>query len=284
MASEKKTVSLFYARGRQALIFELSCAVMFPMAEQIYHHRSLNHNKGGHLMKIKFIIILLISSIIILPCKIFAQDFTLNSWEVADDDGYASLLIKFDVTDSVRMQVNDPDGVEVDTEYVDEFDDAVYIHLAGYLGTPKSGTYKFQVISSLSDELIFSKEFSFDGPNLSITNVKVSWEWSSLFDAYDIESIEITVKNDGDLPIYPTGGTVEIEDEKYSLYYSTVTVMPGESKTIEQDPFMYVPAGSHSIDVSITDFDNNTIASYSDTIDLGSGEGGECFIDTSLPK
>ena len=240
-------------------------------------------------MKPKFITILLIFSIIILPLKIFAQDFTLNSWEVADDDGYTSLLIKFDVTDSVKMQVNDPDGVAVDTEYVDEFDDAVYIHLAGYLDTPKSGTYEFQVISWLSDELTFSKEFSFDGPNLSITNVKVSWEWSSLFDAYNIERIEITVKNDGDLPIYPKGGTVKIENEEDSLYYSTITVMPGESKTIGENLLlMHVPAGSHSIDVSITDFDNNTIASYSDTIDLGSGEGGEdgggCFIDTSLPK
>ena len=50
---------------------------------------------------------------IMLSGNASATTFTMNSWEVRDDDGYPSLLIKFDVIDSVELIMLDPNGVQV---------------------------------------------------------------------------------------------------------------------------------------------------------------------------
>ena len=53
------------------------------------------------------------------------------------------------------------------------------MHLAGYKGTPQSGTYTFKVKTTWPEETIYTKEFTFDDSYISIKNVKTNWKYSN---------------------------------------------------------------------------------------------------------
>jgi len=214
---------------------------------------------------------LMLSSAVILPNHSSATEvsFTLNSWEVKDDSGYPSIYLNFDVTDSVTMQLTNPEGVQADYDYVNAAEHGVYMHLASYKETPEAGTYELVVTAGWSDYQIFSKQFSFEGASLSIVNVQTDWEYSN--GEYNCNWIKITVNNSGDLPTYPDDGTLQISDENDNLYFSSTAVMPNEQKILEDTSiWISLPHGIHSIDVTLKDYDNNIIASYSGSVTIQS--------------
>ena len=219
--------------------------------------------------------LLLMSSMSMLSENASAQEFTLNSWEVADDDGYPSLLIKFDVTDSAEMQLTDPDGVKVDYEYVDVFEHGVYMHLAGYHDTPKVGTYEFVVTAGWPEYQIFSKRFTFNGPDLSITDVHPNWKYYENLEYYALNDLNITVKNNGDLPIYPDEAEIKIDGERDDMYLSHPTIMPNEEKSITDSAYIIgISPGEYTLTVTIKDNEDVNIAAYTEPVLLEEKKGG----------
>ncbi len=154
------------------------------------------------------------------------------------------------------------------------------MHLAGYWATPGAGTYELLVTPLSMEEIIFREEFTFRGADLSIAEVEMRWNGSLFYE------IEIDVDNNGDLPVYPTGGTIRIENEEDSLSYSTPSIMPGERETLEDEVYIYVTSGSHPIDITLTGYGGDSMAFYSGTVVIRDGysvvvkANGGCFIGT----
>jgi len=195
--------------------------------------------------------------------------FTLKSWEVIDDDGYPGLLIKFDVTENVELTMLNPDGVQVDWDYVDETEHGVNIDLAGYHETPKSGTYIFVVKTSWPEVTIFTKDFTFNRPDLSIIDIQPTWKYYENLRYYSMTNIDVTINNSGDLPIYPVQGRVELNGESDSLWFSSSVVMPNEQKTISASVYMSdIDSGTYTLILFLEDGDDANIGTYSKTVSL----------------
>jgi hypothetical protein len=225
--------------------------------------------------------LLLLCSMVVPSGKALAVDFTLSSWEVVNDSGYPGLLLTFDITDDVEMRLNDPDGVEVDYQYVDQSERLVYMHLAGYGMTPKPGTYELLVTPRWAEEIIFRREFTFQGADLFVAEVEMTWDWRLFYE------VAIAVENNGDLPAYLAGGAVRIQDEEDSLAYSTTLIMPGEGETITDEVYVKIPSGTYPIDITLTDHGGDIVTSYSGTVEIRDDNRvmvtvrGGCFIGTA---
>ena len=59
--------------------------------------------------------------LVLISAVASATSFTLNSWEVRDDDGYPSIYLNFDVTDDVELRLLDPEGLKIDYVYIDKY-------------------------------------------------------------------------------------------------------------------------------------------------------------------
>jgi hypothetical protein len=237
---------------------------------------------GAHKQVVLFIgALLLLWSTLVLSDRALAVDFTLRSWEVVNDGGYPSLLLAFDITDDVEMRLIDPDGAEADYEYVDKSTHSAYMHLAGYGVTPRAGTYELLVTPRWAEEIIFRREFAFEGADPFVAEVEMTWDWSLFY------TIAIAIQNSGDLPAYPAGGIVRIQNEEDSLTYSPTPIMPGEGETITDEVYIDVPSGTYPIDIVLTDHGGDMVTSYSGTVEIRDDNKvmvtvkGGCFIDTA---
>ena len=123
--------------------------------------------------------------------------FELSEWKVIDDEGYATLQIKFTATKSIMLSLIDPDGFDVDTDYCGEGVTASQLRLTKEMyTTPKAGQYKLIV----EDEkgVVATETFTFTGAKVTISDVSIG------------EKVNWKMKNEGDLPYYPSGGKVTI--------------------------------------------------------------------------
>ena len=90
-----------------------------------------------------------------------------------------------------------------DTYYSGIHNESIY--LTGYRTTVVAGTYTLKAVDS-SKNTIFENELQFNGHNLSLISVYEDW-WNKNTDS-SVVTLHLSVKNSGNLPVYPFNITV----------------------------------------------------------------------------
>ncbi|VUT27906.1 MAG: hypothetical protein SYNGOMJ08_00461 [Candidatus Syntrophoarchaeum sp. GoM_oil] len=218
-------------------------------------------------MKLKKTLIILVSVAIVSVCFVGCveppkTEFSLKSWEVIDDNGAPSLIMSFNASNDVWIHVTDPDGVETDfRKRIENGITGAKLCLAGYKEIPQAGTYTLIVKDKYGD-IIFTKEISFIGIDVSITKCTPSWKYYKWSDKYTLDSLTISVKNEGDLPAYIDKADVTIDGKVSSLLLSEV-VLPNQDKTIAKNTHINdIMSGEHEMTVILKDRSKNTVSTY----------------------
>ena len=188
-------------------------------------------------------------------------EISLKSWEVIDDNGAPSLVVSFNASNDVWLHITDPNGVETDRERIEQGITGAKLRLAGYKEIPQAGTYTLIVKDKYGD-VIFTKEISFTGADVSIAKCTPGWKYYEWSDKYTLDSLTISVKNVGDLPAYIDKADVRIDGKVSSLWLSEV-VLQNQVKTIAKNTYMGdISSGKHEMTVILKDYSKNIISTY----------------------
>lgn len=188
-------------------------------------------------------------------------EISLKSWEVIDDNGVPSLVMSFNASNDVWLHITDPNGVETDRERIEQGITGAKLRLAGYKEIPQAGTYTLIVKDKYGD-IIFTKEISFSGADVSIVKCTPSWKYYEWSDKYTLDSLTISVKNKGDLPTYIDKADVSIDSKVSSLWLSEV-VLQNQEKTIAKNTYISdITSGEHEMIVTLKDSSKNILTTY----------------------
>lgn len=156
--------------------------------------------------------------------------FSLNSWNVCDDDGFPGISLTFSCSDTVTVKLLGPDSRLLDSDFFFKGDHTAILHLAEYRHPINPGSYKLRVYDKDSKE-IKSETFSFGGADLSILSCSQKWWGHSLF------GLGLNVKNNGDTPAYPYYVSVTMDSKIITGLAWPTAILSGESKNV--DCFVY---------------------------------------------
>ncbi|MBE3120725.1 MAG: transglutaminase domain-containing protein [Thermoplasmata archaeon] len=195
-------------------------------------------------------VILLISSF--SGCTLLRQTrFTLLSLTVDDDNGFPRMYVQFNTTDTSTLMLTGPQQniLFSDTYYSGIHNESIY--LAGYRTTVVAGTYSLKAVDS-SKNTIFENELQFNGHNLSLISVYEDW-WNGSTGSSAV-TFHLSVKNSGDLPVYPFNITVSQGKNSVGAYLIPTAVLP--SHTTQMTCFMLptnMPSGGNQLNISLFD-------------------------------
>ncbi|MCK4734704.1 MAG: hypothetical protein KAT65_19775, partial [Methanophagales archaeon] len=198
--------------------------------------------------------------IFISGCVKQETEFSLKSWEVIDDNG-VHLVVSFNASNDVCLYITDPNGVETDRDYIEQGITGAKLRLAGYAETPQAGTYILIVkdekleYGDVISTIIFTKEISFTGADVSIVESTPNWEYDELLDKYALDSLTISVKNKGDLPAYIDKADVGIDRKIRRLLFYPEVVLQNQEKTIAMKAMDRggISSGKHEMTVILKD-------------------------------
>jgi hypothetical protein len=210
----------------------------------------------------------------VTPVVAEETQFQLTDWAVIDYYNTASLQLHFTTTGDAELLLTNPDGVEADSERVyywgwdtEAEEKETELDLAGYRETPAAGQYTLTVKDALG-KTIATEIFSFAGAEVTVSEVLLTWNYSSYSD-YSLKSISFKVTNNGDLPAYIDGGKVTVDSKAQTLYfYPYETILPDEEATLYDSIYAIsgITAGPKSFTLELKDGAGKVIASYSATV------------------
>jgi hypothetical protein len=195
-------------------------------------------------------IILLISSF--SGCTLFRQTkFTLLSLTIDDDSGFPRMYVQFNTSDTSTLVLAGPQKnlLFSDTYYYGIHNESIY--LAGYRTSIVAGAYTLKVVDS-SKNTIFENELHFNGYNLSLISVYEDW-WNNNT-VSSIVAFHLSVKNSGDLPVYPFNISVSQGENIGNAYLLPTVILP--SQTTQITCFMFpvnIPSESNQLNISLFD-------------------------------
>jgi len=198
---------------------------------------------------------------------LFGTSFSLKSYAVCDDDGFAGLSCVFSATGALTVKLFGPGGVLLDSDlFLSGTQNAVF-HLASYKETVLSGQYRL-IAYDKNDRKISEQSFSFKGADVSILSCDQKWwkrdAWKG---GYSLIGFTIDVQNHGDVPVYPYLAEATFDSNSYSDLILPVAILPNESKDV--DCFIYkedTPKGN-TLAISIKDVLGNTLVTHSFSVD-----------------
>lgn len=226
----------------------------------------------------KIIICLIITIILVSFFFIFIFDdllllfggtsFSLNSWGICDDDGFAGFSISFSCSGTVTVKLIGPSSLLLDSDYFLKGDHNTILHLAEYRHSVTSGQYKLKAYDNDNNE-IYSRSFSFEGSDLTISSCDQKW-WKRdpWIGGYSLIGLRMNVLNNGDVPAYPYNVIVTMDSKDNSSLVLPCVILPGDRENV--DCFVYrksVPDDS-TFTVSLKDIDENTVATGSFLVDV----------------
>jgi len=195
--------------------------------------------------------------------QLFGTSFTLNSWEIYDEEGFTGLLASFSCSDIVTVKTMKSSTV-IDSELflAGEYDTVLY--LASYRGTLAPGEYKL-VAYDVNDNQISEETFLFNGPDIFLSACEQKWWQREVFWENDCSLIglNMTVSNDGDVPVYPTTIEVNAGSQTYSALILPNVIPPDEDGFL--DCFIYIEdmPDEGSFNITIKDSVDNSLCSNS---------------------
>jgi hypothetical protein len=208
-------------------------------------------------------IILLISSFsgctLLQPTK-----FTLLSFTIDDDNGFPRIYLQFNTSDTSTLILTSPQKnlLFSDTYYYGIHNESIY--LTEYRTTAVPGTYTLKAIDS-SKKTIFENELHFNGHNLSLISIYEDW-WNNNTDS-SIVAFHLSVKNSGDLPVYPFNISISQGNNTVDAYLIPAVILP--SHTSQLTCFIIpdkISSETNQLDISL--YDNIGTVLFNKTLTL----------------
>ena len=152
-----------------------------------------------------FVLIILTSSFsgCIFEDIIGGTTFSLNGYEIIDDDGFTSISLNFSCTGTSTIKVFGPDNYLIDSDLFFKGEHETILSLGKYRQTISSDSYKLKAYDNSNNE-IYSYNLFFRGSDLNIMSCLQKW-WNdnSIYDRNSLFEIRLYVYNNGDVPVYP---------------------------------------------------------------------------------
>jgi hypothetical protein len=161
-------------------------------------------------------------------CMFFdTTTFTLISSTVSDDDGFPSLHLVFSISDLVTIKVHGPGSSSLFSDTFYHGSHEVFVHLAGYRRSPFAGRYSV-VARDKYDRVVFENEYNFQQGDLSINAVDdLWWQVASDCSLFSLVGFNLSVKNNGDFPVYPSTINVRMGNMDESGVVLPTVLLPG---------------------------------------------------------
>jgi predicted transglutaminase-like cysteine proteinase len=180
--------------------------------------------------------------------------FTLLSLVVDDDDGFPRMYIQFNTSDISTLTLTGPQQTILfsDTYYKGIHNESIYV--SGYRRTAAVGTYLFKAVDS-SKNTIFENEIHFNGANLSLISLSIDG-WTGTTGSLTV-ALNLTIKNSGDLPAYPSTMKVLQGTSTIDAILPPTVILPSHTKQITC--FVTIPdlpADANQLNISLFDKTN----------------------------
>jgi len=217
-------------------------------------------NKKGYLIIIlSFFVFIFLSGCILDDIFNFGASFSVNSWEIADDEGFPAIHINFETNGRIDLKTYNSKLQNIDHEYFYDSGNAT-LDIGKYRQIVSSEEITLKAFDK-NNNLINTKTFSFNGPNLSLIYfTPYIWEEQN---KNSLIGLELNLKNNGDTPVYPYISKIDFKNESFENYILPSVVMPGLSN--KASFFLYIKniLEGDLFNIIVEDIDGNTILNQS---------------------
>ncbi|MFH1100941.1 MAG: hypothetical protein V1726_02750 [Methanobacteriota archaeon] len=193
--------------------------------------------------------------------------FTVISTVVCDQDGIPGLQMNCNTSDLVTLTFStmEKEVLFTDSYYKGSF--TVFLPLDSYRITPEQRTYQFTVVDQYERQ-IFHQTYQFNGGNLSIKNIKGYWSTDDEDDTtLSLVGLNITVFNQGDIPMYPHTVEVEIIGKQTTTYLLPTVILPGQQTTLCCSLYLNeIPYGDTALAIILKDLNDKQVCSFTSLI------------------
>lgn len=194
--------------------------------------------------------------------------FTLNSWTICDDEGFAGLNITFSCSDIVNIKLTGPDSLICDSDFFFKGEYTTIFHLAEFRHTVPPGQYLLKAYDNDFNE-INSQSFSFDGIDLIISSCDQKWWKQDPFTGgSSLMGLRMAVSNNGYTPAYPYNVIVTMDPKENTSLVLPCVILPNESKYVNCFIYRNNTPNSGIFIVSLKDKDENTLDANSFSINI----------------
>lgn len=194
--------------------------------------------------------------------------FSLNSWSVTDDEGFAGLYINFSCSGTITVEIVGPDSSIIDSDFFFRGDGDTILHLAEYRHSVTPGNYKLRAYNNDNRE-IYSKTITFGGSDITILSCDQKWWKRDVWiGGYSLIGLRMTVQNNGDVPVYPSNVTVTMDSEENSSLALPVTILPGITKYVDCFIYRATEPEDSTFTINLEDKDENTLATSSFSVEV----------------
>ena len=221
--------------------------------------------KGLTILTVVIVLISSITSVYFLFNIFLGVHFSLDSYSIEDYEGFPSIEYDYSSSDYVEVKMFDPQNNLIDSDYFFSSKGTKNINFGNYKQTISSGKYNLKAYTVEGDQ-IFSKSFTFDGPNLVTQSCQQKW-WIK-GDETILIGLTFYVYNSGDAPIYPYSVDVITDEENFSGLVLPSTIDSGEAKTIDCSVYKEGEPQSSSFTVNIKDIDGGLISTNTFDFDI----------------
>ena len=188
-----------------------------------------------------------------------ASSGDVSWWVDVNLDGYGDTygVVKFEQNASdydLRASLIDPNGEEADYAYIydyemDDGDVTVELDMNGYDAVADAGEWELLVEYDNYDAVFHQDTVTFDDYNPTMVADSYDYYQDSYGDYY-LDRWEITIENKGDIPLYVTDVSVEIDGET-DYEYPERELAPGERDTyVCTDTDTWLSDGTGTYDVN----------------------------------
>ena len=198
----------------------------------------------------------------ILEDLVFGTSFSLNSWEVGDDEGFPCISFNFSSSGTVTAKLFGPDENLRDSDLIFYGRNTSILYLAPYRESVAAGKYILKVYDK-DDSKIFEKSFSFDGPELFLTSCDQKW-WKGK----SLIGLAFTIRNSGDTPAYLYTVEASIDSKTYTGPVLPSVILPSNSNNIDCFVYKEDPPTDSEFAASLKDSLGTTIGTGSFSIDI----------------
>ncbi len=193
-------------------------------------------------------------------CMFFPNaEFNFLSSTVISEDDFPLLQLRFSATNTITLEcVSSANELLYSKEFFKGTHTA-HLPLERCRHTPIPGSYYVAAYDS-ADHVIFENEMDFSGGNLEILSVSEQW-WQDKI-SYCIVGLTLSVRNKGDLPVYPRTLNGSVEDVSFSEPVLPTAILPLQTKSVTA--FVYLPdiqSDTPQLTVSLTSSDPTHSAS-----------------------
>lgn len=188
-------------------------------------------------------------------------EFTLISSNIVDDDGFVALRVEFNLSDTATIRVCKPSGLVIFSEEYHRGVHTAYAYLDEFKQTPTIGTYKLKADDE-NGNTIYENTLDLSDNNITIHDIFEYW-WKNN-DKYYLVGLKISLKNNGEFPIYPCETDINLGDKTTSGYLFPGAIMPFQIKDFYCSVNVDItPSLNNEISVAINNIDGETIAKKS---------------------